>query len=183
MITIESSSQRAIRQRPSKTRPEFPAVILYQDHFTAIRAMEMYRQVARHFESEFTLTCEVWRFDVLQLPILKQNAGNQLTQARLILCSAHEGFQPAPEFQLWLESLLQKRTDSDCAIAAMIASLGGTKNLSDPFRCFLQELAHKSGMMFFSAAYPAQRPQAHIPGLEAPAPIIWRSRFGVRQPA
>ena len=65
----------------------------------------------------------------------------------------------------------------------MIASLGGIKNLSDPFRCFLQELAHKSGLMFFSAAYPIQQSKVHVPGLEAPAPILWRSRFGVRQPA
>lgn len=180
--TCEFTDPKA-RLEGAATCPLFPVLIFYEDHFAGIRAMEIYHHLARHVGADLKMTCDLWRFDVLRIPALQQTVGRQMAQARLLLFSAHEGFQLAPEFKLWFELLLSKRSDADCALAALMGRPGPRRKQTDSLRCYLRQLAHNLGMMFSAATYVGRTPQVSSPVVEAPSAMLWRNRFGCRRPA
>lgn len=136
----------------------FPVVILYEDQATGKRAMEMYHYVARQFEAELTPTCQMWRFDVLQIPALRELALKELSEARLILFSARSGFEIPHSVKALIQEVCEANMDDaihECAVAALIAvpDDASEAGAAIPFRDHLREVAHGNGMAFFSATY------------------------------
>src|SRR5262245_65262142 len=81
----------------------FNVVIAYEDFETGKNAKKTYDFLVEHLGHECVFSNQMWKFDVLTLPKLKEMAISDAREADIIIISAHGNNDLPPQVKAWIE--------------------------------------------------------------------------------
>src|SRR5579862_6505421 len=79
-------------------------VIAYEDLETGKRAMKTYDYLVEHLGDQCLFTNQMWKFDVLAVPKLRDIAAKDAVAADIIIVAAHEGNELPAEVKAWISN-------------------------------------------------------------------------------
>jgi len=135
--------------------PVFSVVIAYEDLESGKQAKQTYDFLAEKVGPDCRFTNQMWKFDVLGIPNLRDIAVKDAAMADIIIVSCQGDALPIPA-KSWIESWASLPVNA----MALIALLGGAQTApsqSAGTRAYLAGVAKRARMEFF--AQP-QRPSA-----------------------
>jgi hypothetical protein len=119
-------------------------VIAYEDLETGKRAIKTYEYMVEQLGDQCLFSNQMWKFDVLMVPKLKDIAAKDAAAADIIIVSAHEG-KPLPnEVKAWMETWLSYKSQ-----ASALVGLFGNESVNRPVRDYLAEVARRAKIEFF----------------------------------
>lgn len=131
---------------PSST---FNVVIAYEDFETGKHAKHTYDFLVEHLGRESQFTNQMWKFDILRIPKLREIATKDALDADIIIVSSRgDDDLPAP-VKSWIESWL---TEPGHALA-LVALFSGPREEAPARRCiraYLAAAARRGKMEFFA---------------------------------
>jgi hypothetical protein len=119
-------------------------VIAYEDLETGKRAIKTYEYLVGQLSDECLFSNQMWKFDVLSVPKLKEIAAKDAAAADLIIISAHEGKSLPSEVKAWMEVWLSYKSQ-----ASALVGLFGNESVNNPVRNYLAEVARRAKIEFF----------------------------------
>jgi hypothetical protein len=119
-------------------------VIAYEDLETGKRAMKTYEYMVEQLGGQCLFANQMWKFDVLAVPKLKEIAAKDAAAAEIIIVSAHEGKQLPKEVKSWVELWLSYKTQ-----ATALVGLFGSESVDNPVRSYLADVAQRARIAFF----------------------------------
>jgi hypothetical protein len=154
--------------------PSFNVVIAYEDFETGKQAKRTFDFLAEQLKDECQFTNQMWKFDVLNIPKLREMAAKDAAGADIVIISCHARSELAPEVRAWIELWLAERNEA-IALVALLDSPPGFTMETIALRKYLADVALRGGMEFFvqpddlmTLARPMQRAQ---PSTGQSAPI------------
>jgi hypothetical protein len=131
-----------------ESNPIFNILIAYEDFETGKHAKETYDFLAQNLGGECQLTSQMWKFDVLTIPKLRDIAVRDATLADIILVSSH-GDPLADHVLKWAESWIMEGTQA-LALVALFDRPEAQSPALNSVREYLAEVAKRGNMEFFS---------------------------------
>src|SRR5262249_38672703 len=100
--------------------PLFKILIAYETVSSGLRAREMSERLATRLHSEFEMSSEVWKFELLNHPQLRQQAANEAAVADMIIMAMRRAGELPPHVKHWIESWLPQRRGGAAALVALL---------------------------------------------------------------
>jgi len=138
------------------TAPTFNVVIAYEDFETGKHAKRTNDFLAETLGRECQFTSQMWKFDVLRIPKLREMASADAAAADLVVISCHGDELPA-DTREWIESWLGDPT-GPLALVALFDRPREDGAGIPAVRGYLADAARRGNMEFF--AQPDQWPGA-----------------------
>jgi hypothetical protein len=139
-----------------ESNPVFNVLIAYEDFETGKHAKETYDFLAENLGKECRLTNQMWKFDVLSIPKLREIAVRDATTADIILISCHD--DSVPDYVMkWTESWLMEGSQA-LALVALFDQPAAPTGRGAPAREYFSDVAMRAHMEFF--AQPGNWPGA-----------------------
>jgi hypothetical protein len=132
----------------AESTPAFKVLIAYEDFVTGKHAKRTYDFLHKNLARECNLTNQMWKFDVLSIPKLREIAVKDAVEADIIVISSH-GDQLPEHVTKWIESWLIEGTNA----LALVALFEGTEDsLGGPLatRSYLDDVAQRGRIEFFA---------------------------------
>lgn len=141
--------------------PVFSVVIAYEDFETGKHAKETYDFLVSNLGHECRFANQMWKFDVLGIPKLREMAAKDALAADIIIISCHGTHDLPAEVKVWIHSWMHSQGDA----LALVALFGhaGPSNDNSNIRAYLAEVAKRARMEFF--AQPNPLPVKNVDGL------------------
>ena len=137
-------SQPNYNMRLVEFSSKFDVLSAYEDFEMGKQAEKTFEYLVRHLGSETEVNHQMWRFDVLAVPKLREIAIADGSNASIIVIASRNGNLPS-EVKWWLEQVIE----SDSKAAALVALVGAPAKF-DTVRVYLAELAYENGLDYFS---------------------------------
>jgi hypothetical protein len=132
---------------PSKSN--FNVVIAYEDLEAGKNARRTYDYLAQHLGHDCQFANEMWSFDVLSIPRLRELAARDAMQADIIIVACHGG-APLPEaVKSWIEIWLAEEVNA-IALVALFDSASDMCSKTRELREYFAEVARRGNMEFFA---------------------------------
>ena len=126
--------------------PTIDVVIAYQDLETGKSAKSTFDFLVERLGHECEFTNQMWKFDVLAIPKLREIAAKDGAVADIIIISCRGGELPA-EVKAWIELWLAEETKP----IALVALFGrGEEEGTEAIRSYLAAVAKRGQMEFFA---------------------------------
>jgi len=136
--------------------PAFNVLIAYDDFEAGKHAKKTYDFLVEHLGGECEFANQMWKFDVLGIPKLREMAARDANAADIIIISCHAGVELPDEFKAWTELWLQEKCNAIALVALLGCPFGLTSEAHDT-RNYLADIARRGQMEFFceteNAAY------------------------------
>ena len=129
--------------------PTFNVVIAYEDFETGKQAKRTFDVLVEQLKSDCRFTNQMWKFDVLNIPKLREMAAKDAAMADIVIISCRATNQLPPEVKAWIELWLAEQNHA----IAMVALLDSSPRLpmeAANLRRYLSDVAVRGGMEFFS---------------------------------
>ena len=126
--------------------PAFNVVIAYEDFETGKRAMKTYDYLVQHLGEECTFKNQMWKFEVLALPKLREMAVKDASTADIIIVSAHGPDVLGYAVRDWVERWLAEERNA----IALVGLFDSDSYFENPARRYLAETARRANLEFFS---------------------------------
>lgn len=141
----------------SKVNPAFNVVTVYEDFETGQNARKTYDFLAEHLGNEFRLNNQMWKFDVLAMPKLKEMAASDAAAADIILVAMRGTNDLPTEVREWMKLWLAHGTRAIAMVALFEVS---NQPVGDLIRDYLADVARRADVEFFSqpGIWPAPAP-------------------------
>jgi len=145
--------QQQFTSADAPSKPNFSVVIAYEDLDAGKNARRTYDYVAHQLGYDCQFTNEMWNFDVLGIPRLRELAARDARQADMIIIACH-GETPLPDsVKAWIETWLYEEVNSMALVALFDAA-----HLAKPgalrIRDYLADVARRGNMEFFAQTGP-----------------------------
>jgi hypothetical protein len=141
---MQSLSLPAFGSSDRESNPALNVVIAYEDLETGKRAMKTYEYMVQQLGSQCIFANQMWKFDVLAVPKLKEIAAKDAAAADIIIVSAHESNELPNAVKAWTELWLTYKTG-----ASALVGLFDGEAAENPIRTYLAEIARRGKMEFF----------------------------------
>jgi hypothetical protein len=141
---MQTLSLPAFGSSDAEVNSALNVVIAYEDLETGKRAMKTYEYMVEQLGGQCLFANQMWKFDVLAVPKLKEIAAKDAAAAEIIIVSAHEGKQLPKDVKAWIELWLSYKTQ-----ATALVGLFGGESVDAPVRRYLAEVAKRARIEFF----------------------------------
>src|SRR6516162_6249584 len=84
--------------------PKFKVVILYEDGPTGRRAKLFYDKLIHKLEDECAFSLQLWSFQVLAIPEIRESAADWVAQADFVIVSLHGKVGLPASMREWIET-------------------------------------------------------------------------------
>lgn len=141
-----------------ENRPALNVVIIYEDFAAGKHAQETYDFLVNQLGQDFDFTNQMWKFDVLDIPKMRELAVRDTAASDLVLVSTHGAGELPEGARRWLDEWAQNKGSAK----ALVALVDRPENLfgeAVSIRSCLHEAAKRAGVDFFG------QPD-ELPGLE-----------------
>jgi hypothetical protein len=138
------------------TPPTLNVVIVYEDFETGTHAKKTYDFLVENVRPECQFTNQMWKFDVMSIPKLREIAVRDAATADIVIVSSHGDELPA-YVKSWAESWLE----SPGTPLALVVLFDRQPPETLRTRDYLVEVARRGKMAFF--AQPDDWPDRHAP--------------------
>ncbi len=156
--------QRALIDPPADSsapdlNPNFNVVIAYEDFETGKHAKKTYDFLVEHLGQDCQFSNQMWKFDILSIPKLREMAASDAAQADIIIVSCHGASELPRHVVEWLDSWTSAKGNA----LALVALFDSEPQVTRAIRVRLAQVAHRAGIEFF--AQPDEWP-GHSEGLQ-----------------
>ena len=134
-----------------ESNPAFNVLIAYDDFEAGKHAKQIYDFLVENLGEECEFANQMWKFDVLGVPKLREMAAHDASEADIIIISCHAAGDLSKGFKGWTELWLQKKCKAIAMVTLLDCPLGWTAEIQKT-RTFLAEVARRGGMEFFCEA-------------------------------
>ena len=100
--------------------PTFKVVILYEDGPTGRRAKLFYDKLIHKLEDECAFSLQLWSFQVLGIPEIRESAADCVAQADFVIVSLHGKAGLPASMREWIETWSGKIFDRGPALVALV---------------------------------------------------------------
>ncbi len=160
------------------SKPSFNVLIAYEDFETGKHAKRTYDFLVETLGTDCQFSNQMWKFDVLSIPKLRELASADARAADLVVISCHGDELPATTKQ-WIESWVAG-ADGPIALGALFDKSGAPGPFTREVREYLASVARRGHMEFF--AQPDERPyHQRAPQDPTHAAEHWRSGRATEQ--
>jgi hypothetical protein len=135
----------SLRPSGSGMDSSFNVVIAYEDFETGKHAKRTYDFLVEHLGEECQFNNQMWKFDVLAVPRLREMAAKDAAQADIIIVAAHGGNELPVEVHSWIESWLMEQTRA----IALVGLFDTSEIRENPASSYLSKIAKRAGMEYF----------------------------------
>jgi hypothetical protein len=132
----------------AESDPAFKVLIAYEDFETGKHAKKTYDFLHENLGREYNLTNQMWKFDVLSIPKLREIAVKDAVAADIIIISSH-GDELPEHLTKWIECWLMQGSGALVLVALFDRaedSIGGPLAT----RAYLADVAKRGRMEFFA---------------------------------
>jgi hypothetical protein len=128
--------------------PIFNVVIAYEDFETGKHAKETYDFLVNNLRHECRFENQMWKFDVLGIPKLREMAAKDALVADIIIISCRGTHDLSSDVKAWINAWLHAQSNA----IALVALFGDDRDSSDNhhLREYLAEIARRAQMEFFA---------------------------------
>jgi hypothetical protein len=129
-------------------KPTLNVVIAYEDFETGKHAKGIYDFLVDQLGSEFHFLNQMWKFEVLSIPKLREMAAKDVVMADIIILSSRGG-----ELSLDLKSWIESWVTLDGNLMAMVALFtdrSGDAQQTNAAREYLSAIAKRARLEFFA---------------------------------
>ncbi|PWU18528.1 MAG: hypothetical protein C5B50_08860 [Verrucomicrobia bacterium] len=126
--------------------PVFNVVIIYEDFETGKQARRTYDFLVENLGTDCRFENQMWKFDVLRIPKLREMAARDAAAADIIIISGHGGDELPADVKHWVETW---QGQSPNAIA-LVALFDRPREETRPAREYLANVANRCQMAFFA---------------------------------
>lgn len=157
---------------PPESTP-FNVVVIYDHAESACRAMTLVDGLATEFSGDLEVHREIWRFDILEFPALRDAAFQNAAEADLLIVASDGNFDLPPTLKDFLERWSVTTLPGATALAAVLPQRTVPSPVH-PLLCrYLEELATHAGQPFFARSFSAPKTATFEPHLlaETVAPL------------
>jgi hypothetical protein len=150
-----------------ESNPVFNVLITYEDFETGKHAKRTYDFLVENLGRDCQMTNQMWKFDVLSIPKLREIAVRDATQADIVIISSH-GLELPEQVGKWVESWLMEGTGA-LALVALFDRPEPAASGSVSVREYLAGVAKRGHMEFFAQPdeWPGSNSQAEAFRLNA----------------
>jgi hypothetical protein len=127
-------------------------VVAYEDFYAGSRAKAVFDRIAGHLRSANFLKCEMWKFNVLEVPGLSRLAASEAARAHLIVVAAHEGRELLDAVQDWIRGRLVEKGEMPRALVAILNHDETVAGNRTPVATCLRKMAETAKVDFFCHA-------------------------------
>jgi hypothetical protein len=128
--------------------PTINVVIAYEDFDTGKHAKATYDFLVEHLGQDCQFTNQMWKFDVLSIPKLREIAAKDAVQADIVIISCH-GTELPVEVKAWIELWLSEDTHP-IALVALFDRSDDAGVCTKAVRAYLAGVALRGHMEFFA---------------------------------
>jgi hypothetical protein len=128
--------------------PTFNVVIAYEDFESGKHAKRTYDYLAEHLGQDCQFSNQMWKFDVLTIPKLRQLACADAAAADIVVVSC-QGDELPDHVKLWVESWLAK-AGKPWALVALFDRFRDEPQKTQAVRSYLAAAAQRGGMEYFA---------------------------------
>ena len=132
-----------------ETKPAFNVAVVYDSRRAATRAMNVIGGLLHQLGDDFEFHCNLWRFDVLELPEAREGAARAGAAADLLIISARCDNGLPLSVKAWLDQCLAGKIPGSAALVGLLESRRQPIDLQCRARQFLQQAADRSLLDFF----------------------------------
>jgi hypothetical protein len=131
--------------------PSFRILIAYETLSSGLRAREMSERLAARLQSEFEMSSDVWKFELLSHPQLRAQAASEAAAADMIIMAARRATELPAHVKHWIESWIPQRRGGAAALVALLdePEEGEGSGASAPLGAYLQRVAEAGHLDFF----------------------------------
>lgn len=131
----------------TESNPAFNVLIAYEDFETGKHAKQTYDFLSENLGRECHMANQMWKFEVLSIPKLREIAVRDATVADIIILSSHG--RELPDYVVkWIESWLMGGAGS-LALVAMFEKSEAAGAINPAVRDYLVDVAKRGHMEFF----------------------------------
>jgi hypothetical protein len=141
--------------------PAFSVIIAYEDLETGKHAKRTYDFLVETLGGDCDFVNQMWKFDVLSIPNLREIAVEDAAKADIIIISSH-GHELPGQVTEWIEAWVE-RALNPLALVALFDRAGEEPRMGASVRRYLEAIAKRGGMEFF--AQPDGRTKSRSSGL------------------
>lgn len=136
--------------------PTFNVLIAYEDFESGKQAKKTYDFLVQNLGQECQFNNQMWKFDVLAVPKLREMAARDAEMADIIMISCQGGQDLHPHVKQWIDAWRTERINA-IALVALFQSPEQNAGQSRLIREYLAGVARAGAMGFF--AQPDQWPE------------------------
>jgi len=131
-----------------ESSPAFNVVIAYEDFETGKHAKKTYDFLVENLGHDCHFTNQMWKFEVLSIPKLREIAVKDAAMGDIIIISCH-GDELPPHVKTWIESWLAM-PGNPLALVALFDPAQNDPGQSRAARAYLEDVARRGRMEFFA---------------------------------
>jgi hypothetical protein len=132
-----------------EANPSFNVVIAYEDVESGKNAQETCDFLAKHLGPDFQFSNQIWKFDALSVPRLRELAAEDAVRADLVIISSRGRTDLPVEVKNWIEQWLAEKRNV-VALAAIFGSPSREAIRAPAIRAYLADAARRGRMEFFA---------------------------------
>ena len=158
----------------SVMKPDFPGVfapasnhsvkvaIGYDDFPDGQRAMRMCQHLIEQLGREFQFSARLWKFALLAVPKLAEDAAQDAAEADMIIISAHGRGTLPNDLKDWVSGTPVRRRRGARALIALLDAADEPGTEASPAYSYLQQVAKEGNIDFFSRTFPTPATCSHL---------------------
>ncbi len=128
----------------------FNIVLLYQNQDTAVRGMQLCENLAAGLGKSIQLNKVMWKFDLLDLPKMRELANDDASGADMIIFAMAQNTELPTSICAWIEDGLTPASEKSRALVALF--LQESETFVNASLDYLRKLAETRKFDFFSNA-------------------------------
>jgi hypothetical protein len=131
-----------------ENRPTLNVVIVYEDFAAGKHAQETYDFLVNQLGQDFDFSNQMWKFDVLDIPKMRELAVRDTAASDLVLVSTHGAGELPDGAKCWLNEWAGNKGNTK-ALVALVDRPADLFGEVTSIRSCLQEAARRAGVDFF----------------------------------
>ena len=131
---------------------DFNVVIAYEDFETGNRARRTCDLLAETLGSSCRFSSQMWKFEILGMPKLREMAVHDAGLADIIIVSCHGSNELPAGVKTWLDLWLEQKSET-LALVALFNAPAQDPNQADGIREYLAQVARRGEMEYFAQPY------------------------------
>jgi hypothetical protein len=134
-------------------RSKFKVVVIYEDGPAGRRAKHFYDKLIYELKEECAFSLQLWSFQVLAIPELRESAVESAAQADFVILSLHGKTGLPVDIREWIETWSKLIIDKGPALIALVdksTTRGGT---NDSALAYLKSVAKRTEVDFFGYTF------------------------------
>jgi len=137
--------------------PILKVVIIYEDVRTGTRAKLFYDKLIRELKNECVFSLQLWSFQVLAIPKIRESAADSITQADFVILSLDGKAGLPARMRQWIETWSRQIFDRGPALIALVDKSMVRDGQNALTLAYLRGVAQTNRVAFFGHTFPLDK--------------------------